>query len=176
MLFSGGCAFGFVMGKPDGSRWHGETEGGVTDCGRPANMVKALRAASLLDGTENDSACATTGNWNELTFMPEPKCRRNRRAERLLKEVLRERFTFEASRADLELLRSIHEGTYANTKPGDPSFHAYAAAVNLANEFAGQVLGFPDLIPFNNLIADIQEEYMPSYPPMSPVTSAFFAG
>jgi hypothetical protein len=28
----------------------------------------------------------------------------------------------------------------------------------------------------NNLIADIQEEYMPSYPPMSPVTSAFFAG
>jgi len=32
------------------------------------------------------------------------------------------------------------------------------------------------LIPSNNQLADIQEEYMPSYPPMSPVTSAFFAG
>jgi hypothetical protein len=108
--------------------------------------------------------------------MPQPKCRRNRRAERLLKEVLRERFAFEQSEADLELLRSIHDGTYADTKPGDPGFHAYAATLNTASEFAGQALGFPDLIPFNNLIADIQEEYMPSYPPMSPVTSAFFAG
>ncbi len=108
--------------------------------------------------------------------MPEPKSRRNRRAERLLREVLSERFTFEESETDLELLRSIKEGTYADTKPGDPSFHAYAAALNTASEFAGQALGFPDLIPFNNLIAEIQEEYMPSYPPMSPVTSAFFAG
>ncbi len=111
-----------------------------------------------------------------MTFMPEPKSRRKRRTERLLREVLSERFTFEESGADLELLRSIHEGTYANTKPGDPSFHAYAAAVNVANEFAGQALGFPDLIPFNSQLADIQEEYMPSYPPMSPITSAFFAG
>ncbi len=108
--------------------------------------------------------------------MPEPESRRNRRAERLLKEVLSERFTFETSETDVQLLRSIYEGTYADTKPGDASFHAYAAAINLANEFAGQVLGFPDLIPFNNQLADLQEEYMPSYPPMSPVTSAFFAG
>ncbi|MGO8675403.1 MAG: hypothetical protein ACLQVX_05995 [Limisphaerales bacterium] len=108
--------------------------------------------------------------------MSEPERRRNRKAERLLREVLNERFTFEQSEADLDLLMSINEGTYANTKPGDPSFHAYAAAINVANEFAGQAFGFPDLIPFNNRIADLQEEYMPSYPPMSPITSAFFAG
>ena len=108
--------------------------------------------------------------------MPEPKSRRNRRAERLLREVLRERFAFERSEADLERLRSIYDGTCADAKPGDRSFHAYAAAVNAANEFAGQVLGFPDFIPFNNQLADLQEEYMPSYPPMSPVTLAFFAG
>ena len=72
-------------------------------------------------------------------------------------------------------MRSIHDGTYANTKPGDPSFHAYAAAVNAANEFGSQALDILELIPFNNQLADIQEEYMPSYPPMSPVTSAFFA-
>jgi hypothetical protein len=108
--------------------------------------------------------------------MPEAKRRLNRKAERLLREVLGERFTFEQSESDLELLRAIDQGTYANTQPGDPSFRAYAAAVNVANEFAGQVFDFPNLIPFNNQIADLQEEYTPSYPPISPVTSAFFAG
>ena len=126
--------------------------------------------------TRHDGGFAANGNWSQLTLMPEPKRKRNPRAERLLKEVLRERFTFEESQGDLELLKSIYDGTYANSKPGDPSFHAYAAAVNVANEFAGQVLGFPDSIPFNNQLAELQEEYMPSYPPVSPLTSAFFAG
>jgi hypothetical protein len=98
------------------------------------------------------------------------------KVKRLLREIVGRRYTFEASQGDLELLRAIAEGTYADTKPGDPSFHAYAAAVNVANEFATQALDIPELIPFNNQLADVQEEYMPSYPPMSPVTSAFFAG
>lgn len=108
--------------------------------------------------------------------MPPPKSKRNPKAERLLREVLGERFTFPKSEGDLELLKSIYDGTYADTKPGDPSFHAYVAAVNVTSEFGGQALGFPDLIPFNNRVADIQDDYMPSYPPISPVTSAFFAG
>jgi len=108
--------------------------------------------------------------------MPEPKTTPNRSAERLLKQVLRRRFTFQESQGDLELLRSIHDGSYADMKPGDPSFHAYAAAINVANEFAAQVLDLQDLIRFNDQLADVQEEYMPGYPPMSPVTSAFFAG
>jgi hypothetical protein len=136
---------------------------GMRPLARPAEISPRLvRPASIIHGAG-------------VTRKPS-KSRRNRRAERLLREVLSERFAFEQSEADLELLRSIHDGTYADTRPGDPSFHAYAAAVNAANDFAGQVLGFPDLIPFNNRLADIQEEYMPSYPPMSPVTSAFFAG
>lgn len=94
----------------------------------------------------------------------------------MLKKVLSQRFTFESGQADLELLHSIAEGTYSNSKPGDPSFHAYAATLNLANEFASQALDILELIPFNNQLADVQEEYMPSYPPMSPVTSALFAG
>ena len=73
-------------------------------------------------------------------------------------------------------MRSVDDGTFATTEPGDPSFHAYAGALNLAGEFASQALDILDLIPSNNQLADIQEEYMPSYPPMSPVTSAFFAG
>jgi hypothetical protein len=107
--------------------------------------------------------------------MPEEKAKRSVKVLRLLREIVRHRFRFEGSQADLELLRSIHDGTYANTKPGDPSFHAYAAAINTASEFATQALDFMELIPFNNQLADIQEEYNPSYPPVSPVTSAFFA-
>jgi len=94
---------------------------------------------------------------------------------KLLKKVLDHRFTFEKSQADLELLRSIHGGTYANTKPGDSSFHAYVAALNTAIEFTLQAVDILELIPFNNQIFDLQEEYMPSYPPMSPVTKAFWA-
>lgn len=107
--------------------------------------------------------------------MPEEKDKRTSKTKKLLKKVLGRRYTFEGSQADLELLRSIYEGTCANTQPGDPSFHAYAAAVNATSEFAGQALDILELIPFNNQLVDIQEEYMPSYPPMSPVTSAFFA-
>src|SRR6266566_6678287 len=38
------------------------------------------------------------------------------------------------------------------------------------------VMDILDLVPFNNQLAELQEEYIPSYPQMSPVTSAFFAG
>src|SRR5271157_3160670 len=107
--------------------------------------------------------------------MTQGKHKPSSKTEKLLKKVLGHRFTFEESHADLELLRSIHDGTYANTKPGDTSFHAYAAAVNTVTEFATQALDILELIPFNNRLADIQEEHMPSYPPTSPVTSAFFA-
>jgi hypothetical protein len=107
--------------------------------------------------------------------MAKEKSKRDLKTEKLLKKVLGRQFKFEGSQADLELLHSIYDGTYADTKPGDPSFHAYAAALNVANEFASQALDILDLVPFNNQLADIQEEYMPSYPPMSPVTSALFA-
>ena len=62
------------------------------------------------------------------------------KTEKLLKKLLARRFTFDGSRADLEPLRSIYERTCANSKRGDPSFHAYAAAVNVASEFASQAL------------------------------------
>jgi hypothetical protein len=42
-------------------------------------------------------------------------------------------------------------------------------------EFAFRALDVLELVPFNDKLADIQDEYAPSYPPMSPVTSAFFA-
>lgn len=94
--------------------------------------------------------------------------------DRLLKKVVDRSYDFSACQDDLELARCIHDGTYVNTKPGDPNFHAYAAALNIAGVFALQALDILELIPFNNTLADLQENYMPSYPPMSPVTSSFF--
>jgi hypothetical protein len=41
--------------------------------------------------------------------MPEAKRRLTRKAERLLREVLGERFTFEKSESDLELLRAVQQ-------------------------------------------------------------------
>lgn len=110
-----------------------------------------------------------------MTVMAEKRMKGALETEKLIKKVLGRQFTFEGSQSDLDLLRSIYEGTCANTKPGDPSFHAYAAAVNTTLEFATQALDILQLIPFNNQIADLQEEHMPSYPPMSPVTTAFWA-
>ncbi len=95
--------------------------------------------------------------------------------DKFLEKVMRRQSAFPRSEADLALLRSITEGRLDRTKPGDWSFHGYAAALNVASEFASQALDILELIPFNNKLADVQEEYMPSYPPMSPVTSAFFA-
>lgn len=95
--------------------------------------------------------------------------------EKILKKVVGQQYTFAESRKDLDLLQSIVEGNYANTKPGDPSFHAYAAALNAATEFGAQALDVPELVLFNNLLADLQDEYMPSYPPLSPVTTSLFA-
>ena len=78
--------------------------------------------------------------------------------EKLYRNITDGRFTFQESRAELELLRSIYDGTYANTKEGDSSFHAYAAANNVANEFSPQVLDILELIPFNNELARVQAD------------------
>lgn len=43
-----------------------------------------------------------------------------------LQGLRRERFTFEQSEADLELLKSIYEGTYSNTKRGDAIFRPWS--------------------------------------------------
>ncbi len=49
-----------------------------------------------------------------------------------------------------------------------------AATLNITGVFAFQALDLRELIPFNNTLADFQDEYMPSYPPMSPITKSFF--
>jgi hypothetical protein len=50
--------------------------------------------------------------------MPEKRDKPIANTERLLKKVSGQPFAFKGSQADLELVRSIYEGTCANAKPG----------------------------------------------------------
>jgi hypothetical protein len=97
------------------------------------------------------------------------------KSETIIKKVVGRQYTFTGSEKDLDLLRSLVEGKCIHTKPGDPNFHAYAAAMNTTTEFGEQALEVLELIPFNNQLAHLQDEYMSSYPPMNPVTTSFFA-
>lgn len=94
--------------------------------------------------------------------------------DRLFQKVLDRSYDFNACQDDLNLARGLQDGTDGKTKPGDPNFHVYAATLNIAGVFAVQALDILELIAFNNKLADFQEEYMPSYPPLSPVTTSFF--
>ena len=96
------------------------------------------------------------------------------KTDRIAKKVLQRSYDFAECREDIDLIRSVHEGTLEDGKKGDPNFHGYAATLNITGVFALQALDILELIPFNNKLADFQDEYMPSYPPMSPITKSYF--
>ena len=89
----------------------------------------------------------------------------------LLKKVLNKNYSFPKSKPDMELLRNRE-----CAETGLPDFKCYAAAFNICMEFGEQLLdSIPLLGHFNNSICEMQEEYMPSGPPMSPITRSFFS-
>lgn len=95
----------------------------------------------------------------------------------IIRKVLNRQYTFPKSKKDMEMLRSLREGTVNMEKlEGGWDFNYYAAVFNICTEFGEQMLdNIPNLGAFNNRVVDAQEEYMPSYPPMSPVTNSFFS-
>ena len=56
----------------------------------------------------------------------------------------------------------------------DPLFAVYASVQNIASVFSECVSVLPELEPFYDVIAAAEEEYMPSGPPMSPLTGSYF--
>lgn len=56
----------------------------------------------------------------------------------------------------------------------DPVHAVYVYAQNKMSIFSEQLGELPELSKLVNTIADAQDEYMPSYPPMSPLTSSYF--
>jgi hypothetical protein len=91
----------------------------------------------------------------------------------IIRKALNRTYSFSKSKGDMEALRQLAKGERADS---DTDFSYYAAVFNICTEFCEQMLnGIQALDPFNNLIVDAQEEYMPSGPPMSPVTLSFFS-
>ncbi len=56
----------------------------------------------------------------------------------------------------------------------DPVHAVYVYAQNKMSVLFEQLCGLPELSKLVNAIADAREEYMPSYPPMSPLTTSYF--
>lgn len=70
-----------------------------------------------------------------------------------------------------EDLRTIKELV---AKGHDPIHAAYVCAQNVASAFAEQVSTLPELTPYYDLAIKAEDEYMPSGPPMSPLTGSYF--
>lgn len=68
--------------------------------------------------------------------------------------------------ADIETL--INEGH-------DPIHAAYITIQNLTSHFADVVSQLPEMKKWTTVVARAQDEYMPSGPPMSPLTGSFFS-
>ena len=56
----------------------------------------------------------------------------------------------------------------------DPLHAPYIAAQNFSSFFAEAVSQFPEFDPYCNIVGPAQDEYMPSSPPMSPLTMSYF--
>ena len=56
----------------------------------------------------------------------------------------------------------------------DPVHAVYVYAQNKISVLSEQLGGLPELSKLVNAIADAQEEYMPSFPPMSPLSTSYF--
>jgi hypothetical protein len=61
-----------------------------------------------------------------------------------------------------------------NLKDMHPAHAIYTHAQNQMSVMAEQLLELRDMETFGKLISKAQDDYMPSWPPMSPVTTSFF--
>ena len=67
------------------------------------------------------------------------------------------------------------KGVEALVRSGhDPLHAAYVAAQNFTSFFAESVSQFPEFDPYCKIVGPAQDEYMPSGPPMSPLTLSYF--
>src|SRR5260370_26773314 len=56
----------------------------------------------------------------------------------------------------------------------DPVHAAYAFVQNISSSFAEGVSRLPEMKKYAKIVGPAEEEYMPSGPPMSPLTASFF--
>jgi hypothetical protein len=67
------------------------------------------------------------------------------------------------------------KGVEALVRSGhDPLHAAYVAGQNFTSVFAETVSQFPEFDPYCRVVGPAEDEYMPSSPPMSPLTLSYF--
>jgi len=57
----------------------------------------------------------------------------------------------------------------------DPAFALYVSVQQMVALFAEVLLQMPELQAFRKRLEKLDDDYMPSYPPMSPITGSYFA-
>lgn len=83
--------------------------------------------------------------------------------------------TEEPKRRAGELLPGGAKGLPTLIKEGlDPIHAVYVLMHNLAAQFAETVAHFPEMKKWTQVVEKAEEEYMPSGPPMSPLTGSYF--
>src|SRR3954452_9210857 len=94
---------------------------------------------------------------------------RFRKAERQLGALRRQ------AAADFAQVPRDVKGVEALVRSGhDPLHAAYVAAQNFTSFFAEAVSQFPEFDLYCQIVGPAQDEYMPSSPPMSPLTTSYF--
>src|SRR6516164_4659727 len=90
---------------------------------------------------------------------------RFRKARRQLGDLRRQ------AAADFAPVPKDVKGVEALVRSGhDPLHAAYVAAQNFTSSFAEAVSQFPEFEPYCDVVGPAEEEYMPSRPPLSPLT------
>ncbi len=80
----------------------------------------------------------------------------------------------DAWKTGVEQARGVIEGMRPSGDDLSPGFAAYIAVSNWALGLVETIQGLPELRRFIDRIERAEEEYMPSGPPMSPLTRSFF--
>lgn len=93
------------------------------------------------------------------------------KSRKLAGELRGEAFAFQNA---LETLERWNPGNPSRGVVPDPLHAVYAAVQGLTSVFSEQVSRFPEFAPYYQTVFKAQDAYMPSGPPMSPLTGSYF--
>jgi hypothetical protein len=74
----------------------------------------------------------------------------------------------------LPLPKDVHDVQSLVKRGHDPLHAVYIAVQNITSVFSECVSVLPEMAAYYNIVGAAEEEYMPSGPPMSPLTTSFF--
>jgi len=96
--------------------------------------------------------------------------------ERMRRQIRSKVVDLAAIRAGNEFAEALQHSVVPPTtlKTMHPAHAIYTYVQNQMSVIAEQLLALPEMKPFAKIIGEAQEEYMPSWPPMSPLSTSYF--